>query len=81
MVNRRYYPCEICKKPIDFKTVKGEDIMWEFEGEGVAHTSCVPENLEKWETTADVMMSCDIDDELMEKIKRYREKHKEKGQH
>ena len=77
-MNRRYYPCNICKKPIDFKTVKGEDIMWEFEGEGVAHTVCVPEGSEKWETTVDVIMSCDIDDELMAKINCYREKHKEK---
>jgi hypothetical protein len=77
-MNRRYYPCEICKKPIDFKTAKSEELMWEFEGEGVAHTACVPDDSEKWETTADVMMACDIDDELMNKINRYREKHSQK---
>ena len=78
-MNRRYYPCSICGKKIDFKTAKGEELMWEFEGEGVAHTACVPDNSEKWETTSDVLMSCDMDSELMAKINRYHKKHKENG--
>jgi len=72
MSNQRYFPCSICGEKIDFKTTKGEDMMWEFEGEGVAHTKCVPEDSDKWETTSDVMMACDIDSELMDKINRYR---------
>ena len=79
MTYRRYYPCSICGIPIDFKEAKGEEIMWEFEGEGVAHAECVPMDSDKWETTDDVMMSCDIDAELMEKINRYRKNHSKKG--
>jgi hypothetical protein len=76
---RRYFPCEICKKTIDFKTVKDEEIMWEIDGDGVAHTSCITENIEdKWMPTDEMRSAVDIDDETMAKINKARLKNKEK---
>jgi len=81
MSNQRYFPCEICKKLIDFKTVKGEDIMWEVEGDGVAHTICItPDIQEKWMDDDEMHMTVDIDEETMAKINRARTNPNPKGE-
>ena len=77
---RRYFPCEICKKPIDFKTTKDDEIEWEMEGEGVAHESCITPDIEdEWMPTEDMKDAADIDNETMVKINQARLKLKENG--
>jgi hypothetical protein len=79
---RRYFPCEICKKIIDFKTVKDDEIEWELDGDGVAHSSCITKDIEdKWTSTDEMQMAVDIDEETMIKINRARFKQRGIKQH
>lgn len=76
---RRYFPCEICKKPIDFKAIKDDDVVWNLDDDTIAHTVCVNSDDEKWKHTDEMLADVDIDNETMAKINNARLKHKGKG--
>ena len=63
----------ICRERINVTTIPSEDIMWDCDNDGIAHTKCLDNyNVDQWITTDELLYSADLSEiwDIIKKSKR-----------